>query len=300
MLATGETATGEPVVRVEGLGKRYGAQWASRGVSFDVRRGEILGIIGPNGAGKTTTLKILAGLLAPTEGSATVNGISTQDPRHRTRIGYLPEESPLYEDMTPVSYLRFFADLYEVPRKVADERIERALTELNLEVRHEKKIGDLSKGMRRKVAIARSLVNDPDLLIFDEPASGLDPVVSVGVLDLVQQLRRQGKTIIFSAHNLYHMERICDRVLILRKGETVAMGTMKEIRAATRSTDYLVRVTVPLEGATPVEHGFELSVKDFSDVAEVEKRAVAAGGRVIDVREKEHTLEEIFLKHAAR
>ncbi len=286
----------DPLVRVDKVGKQYGTAWASRNVSFEVGRGEIFGIIGPNGAGKTTTLKMLAGLLAPTEGTALVDGLRTDDPRHKMRIGYLPEESPLYEDMTPVAYLRFFADLYQVPRKVADERIERTLDNLQLEVRHEKKIGDLSKGMRRKVAIARSLINDPSLVIYDEPASGLDPVVSAGVLDLVKDLRAQGKTVIFSAHNLFHVERICDRVLILRKGEVIAQGNMQEIRKATRSNDYIVRVSVPLEGATPAENGYELTVRDFSEVGQLEKRATAEGGRVVDVREKEVTLEEIFLR----
>ena len=146
---------GDPFVQVAGLGKRYEGQWAVRGLSFDVGRGEIFGIIGPNGAGKTTTLKVLAGLLTPTEGRATVGGIGTEDPLHKHRIGYLPEDSALYEDMTAVSYLKFFARLYEVPKRVAEERIEDVLTRLQLEPRDDKKIGDMSKGMRRKVAIAR-------------------------------------------------------------------------------------------------------------------------------------------------
>src|SRR5438552_18972902 len=188
----------EAFVQVNGLGKRYASDWAIQDVSFEVERGEIFGIIGPNGAGKTTTLKVLAGLLAPTEGTATVGGIRVEDPQHKARIGYLPEESALYDDMTPVSYLRFFARLYAVPKPVAEQRIEDALPHLPLAARAEKKIGDLSKGMRRKVAIARSLVNDPDMIIYDEPASGLDPVVSASILDLVRELAKRGKTVIFS------------------------------------------------------------------------------------------------------
>ena len=290
---------GEPFLRVEGLGKRYGDAWATRDVSFDVRRGEIFGVIGPNGAGKTTTLKILAGLLAPTEGTATVDGMRVDDPRHKSRIGYLPEESPLYEDMTPRAYLRFFARLYEVPRKVADERIEKALTDLQLDVRDEKKIGDMSKGMRRKVAIARSLVNDPELVIYDEPASGLDPVVSAYVLDLVRGLAAQGKTVIFSAHNLYHMERICDRLLILRKGQVMALGTMAQLRSASEGTRFVASFSVPLEGTVAGERGFEVTLPDLVEVKAWEARAQAAGGRLVDVRSKDLTLEEIFLKTAA-
>ena len=286
----------EPYLRVEGLGKRYGDQWATRNVSFEVERGEIFGIIGPNGAGKTTTIKTLAGLLAPTEGRAVAGGMDTLDPRHKSRIGYLPEESPLYDDMTPVGYLRFFAKLYDVPRRVADERIEEALTALQLDVREEKRIGDMSKGMRRKVAIARSLVNDPEMVIYDEPASGLDPVVSAYILDLVRSLSRAGKTVIFSAHNLYHMERICDRVLILRKGSVVAHGTMREIRGLVGGTEYVATVSVPLPGATPSEKGFDTTAPDLEAVKALERRAQEAGGHLVEVRTKELSLEEIFLK----
>jgi ABC-2 type transport system ATP-binding protein len=281
---------------VEGLGKRYGSTWATRNVSFDVRRGEIFGIIGPNGAGKTTTLKVLAGLLAPTEGRAHAGDLSVDDPRHKARIGYLPEESPLYEDMSAKQYLRFFARLYDVPRAVADARIDETLGHLQLDAKDEKKIGDMSKGMRRKVAIARSLVNDPDLILFDEPASGLDPVVSAYILDLVRMLAHQGKTIIFSAHNLYHMERICDRVLILRKGEMVALGSMKEIRELVHGTEYVASVSVPLRDATPGEKGFERVLPDLDAVRAFEREAQGVGGRLIEVRTREMSLEEIFLR----
>jgi ABC-2 type transport system ATP-binding protein len=201
--------------------------------------------------------------------------------------------------MTPLAYLRFFARLYEVPRAVADARIEDALVHLQLDVRGEKKIGDLSKGQKRKVAIARSLVNDPDMVIYDEPASGLDPVVSAYILDLVRGLRARGKTVIFSAHNLYHVERICDRVLILRKGRVIAYGDMKRIREMTKGTQYVAVVDVPLAGATPGEAGFEMTLDDLSRVPDVEREAQARGGRLLEVRSKELSLEEIFLRAAA-
>jgi len=292
----GGVSTDEAFVRVQDLGKRYGANWATRHVNFEVRRGEIFGIIGPNGAGKTTTIKVLAGLLAPSEGQARVGGLRVDDPAHKQRIGYLPEESPLYEDMTPVQYLRFFAKLYQVPKAVADARIEDALTHLDLAVRDDKKIGDLSKGQKRKVAIARSLVNDPDLVIYDEPASGLDPVVSAYILDMVRALAQRGKTVLFSAHNLYHMERICDRVLILREGNVVAQGTMDEIRKLTQGTEYIVTVSIELPGSQVGDQGYELMVKDLAHVKQVELAAQAAGGRLVGVHTNEMTLEEIFLK----
>ncbi|MHB8605710.1 MAG: ABC transporter ATP-binding protein [Thermoplasmatota archaeon] len=293
------------VVEARALGKRYGAQWAARRLSFSVRAGEVFGLIGPNGAGKTTTLKMLAGLVAPSEGEALVLGQPTSDPKHRARIGYLPEESALYEDLTPVAYLRFFASLYGVPRALAETRIASTLTLLELDgstrAARGKKIGDLSKGNKRKVALARALVNDPALLLFDEPASGLDPVIANATLELVGALARAGKTVIFSAHNLYHVERICDRVLILRAGETVALGTMAEIRAAAGGFEYRIRVSVPLPGAEPAAtgEGFEIVVDDLASVGGIERAAKEAGGRVLDVRSTELPLEEIFLKAAA-
>lgn len=198
------------MITVENLRKTYGDFPAVVGSDFSVESGEVFGIVGPNGAGKTTTLKMLAGLVEPTSGTASVLGFDPEDPEMRRKLGFLPEESPLYEDMTPRSYLRFFADLYDVPRGVADDRTGAVLDRLDLEYR-DRRLGDMSKGMKRKVAIARSLVNDPDLLIYDEPASGLDPLTTNVVLDFVQELRDEDKTVVFSAHNLFHVESICDR-----------------------------------------------------------------------------------------
>jgi len=240
------------MISVEDLRKTYGDFPAVVGSSFSVESGEIFGVVGPNGAGKTTTLKMLAGLIEPTEGTATVGGLEPGDPEMRRSLGFLPEESPLYEDMTPLSYLRFFADLYDVPRETADERIGSALDRLELDHR-DRRLGDMSKGMKRKVAIARSLVNDPDVLIYDEPASGLDPLTTNYVLEFTRELSDRGKTVIFSAHNLYHVESVCDRVVIMNRGEIVARGSVPEIRAEHGRTEYHVYTTVPTPGVDGVE-----------------------------------------------
>ena len=288
-----------PFVQVTGLGRRFGDAWAVRNASFGVARGELFGLIGPNGAGKTTTLKMLAGLLAPSEGTARVGGLDVQDPRHRARVGYLPEDSALYEEMQPRAYLRFFAELYGVPRGTAKQRIEATLDGLALDAK-DRRIGDLSKGNKRKVALARSLIHEPELLLYDEPASGLDPVASQYVLDLLQRLRSEGKTVVLSAHNLFHLERVCDRVLILRKGEVAAQGTMPEIRARFGGQGYRVRLSVPVPGSVPAEQGFEALAQDMEDVAALEAKALAQGGRVLEVAPRERSLEEIFLRHVAR
>jgi ABC-2 type transport system ATP-binding protein len=287
------------MIRVSGLRKSYGDFPAVVGSDFQVDTGEIFGIVGPNGAGKTTTLKMLAGLVEPSGGTARVGAYDAGDPEMRRSLGFLPEESPLYEDMTPRSYLRFFADLYDVPRDVARERTEETLDRLELEHR-ERRLGDMSKGMKRKVAIARSLVNDPDLLIYDEPASGLDPLTTNYVLQFTRELAERGKTVVFSAHNLYHVESVCDRVIIMNRGQIVARGTVPEIRADHGSTAYHVFTTVPLPDSDPAGDEYVSVVDDMAAVETVREVAADAGGQVVDIRTEEPSLEDLFLDIAGR
>jgi len=282
------------MIEVEGLGKTYGDFTAVADLSFSVDEGEVFGIVGPNGAGKTTTLKTLAGLIEPTAGRVRVAGREAGDREMRRRLGFLPEESPLYEDMTARSYLRFFADLYDVPRETADDRIARTLDRLELDHR-DRRLGDVSKGMKRKVAIARSLVNDPDVLVYDEPASGLDPVTTNEVLAFTRELRDAGKTVVFSAHNLYHVESISDRVLVLDGGRPVARGDVESIREEHGSVEYRVFTDVPVDGAEPAGDRYRLTVADMAGVESVRGAAAADGGSVLDIRSREPSLEDVFL-----
>ena len=285
------------MIAVQGLRKEYGGFVAVEDLSLSVEQGEVFGIVGPNGAGKTTTLKMLAGLLEPTAGTASVAGFDAADPEMRRHLGFLPEESPLYEEMTALSYLSFFADLYDVPRDVADERITRALDRLELQHRH-RKLGDTSKGMKRKVAIARALVNDPDVLILDEPASGLDPRTTNYVNEFVGELAHRGKTVVFSAHNLYHVEDVCDRVAIMNEGRVVARGSLQSIRERFGVTEYHVYATVPVHGSVQ-RNGHHVCVVDtYDEIDSVRDAAAAAGGTVVDVRTEGSSLEEIFLQLA--
>ncbi|MEZ3144200.1 ATP-binding cassette domain-containing protein [Halobaculum sp. MBLA0143] len=287
------------MIRVEGLRKVYDGFVAVDDSSFAVEPGEIFGIVGPNGAGKTTTLKSVAGLLEPTAGTVRLAGAPADEPSTRSDLGFLPEESPLYEDMTALSYLRFFADLYDVPREVADERIGEALDELELEHR-ERRLGDVSKGMRRKVAIARSLVNDPSVLVYDEPASGLDPLTTNYVLEFTRELADRGKTVLFSAHNLYHVESICDRVAIMNEGRIVARGTVPEIRAEYGDTTYRVFTSQPTAETEPDGDRHVAELPDMTAVDTLRERVEADGGRVLDIRTEEPSLEEIFLDVAGQ
>jgi len=209
------------VLRVEELVKTYGNFTALKGVSFSVRRGEVLGLLGENGAGKSTTIRILVGLITPTSGVVEYDGVdlfSNLDELRR-RIGYVPEVDALYEDMTAEEYLKFFASLYDVKfnRDIIDK--------LGIP---NKVIGAMSKGMKRKLSVARSLIHNPDYLIYDEPFSGLDPMISLTLADFLKSLK--DKAILFSAHNLYYVEYLCDRVVIMKSGEVIYEGDVEEIR----------------------------------------------------------------------
>ncbi|WP_394697825.1 ATP-binding cassette domain-containing protein [uncultured Methanomethylovorans sp.] len=288
---------------MNGLRKEYGEFVAVDQLSFNVEKGEIFGIVGPNGAGKTTTLKMLSGLVHPTAGSIRINGIDISvDPvRVKSTLGFLPEESPLYEGMYVEDYLLFFGELYDVDKHVARKRIHSLLTDLSLNAAG-KRIGDLSKGMRRKVAIARSLINDPQLLIYDEPGSGLDPMTSRFITEYIRALKKSGKTIIFSAHNLYQMEKLCDRILIIKDGRQVTLGSASQIRKEHSRVLYRLEFMIEdiadlyVEGVKRLEDRFVLVTADISVVNDITGRVATNGGRIIEMRTIEPALEEVFLE----
>jgi len=285
------------MIEARDLRKEYGDFVAVDGATFSVERGEVFGLIGPNGAGKTTTLKMLAGLLEPTSGTATVAGYGATESEMRMRLGFLPEESPLYEEMTSRTYLHFFADLYDVPQEVAERRIHDTLDELDLEHR-DRQLGDMSKGMKRKVAIARSLINDPDVLVYDEPASGLDPLTTNYIIEFTEGLAAEGKTIVFSAHNLFHVESICDRVAIMNEGEIVARGDLATLQAEHGETEYHVYTTVEVPDSVRENGRYRRVVSDMAAVEATREAAQEAGGEVVDIRTEESSLEEVFLNVA--
>ncbi|MDN7012476.1 ABC transporter ATP-binding protein [Methanoculleus sp. FWC-SCC3] len=284
--------------------KHYGDFPALDGVSFDLDDARILGVIGHNGAGKTTLLKIMAGLISPTAGSLVIDGVDVvRRPLDlKQNLGYLPEESRLYETMTTDAYLAFFGEIYGLTKAAIRDRRDELLDSLALDADN-KKIGELSKGMKRKVAIARSLMHDPGLLIYDEPTSGLDPMTSRSVLDYVKDLRERGKTVIFSAHNLFQVEEACDHVLILRRGKVVAKGTMPELRETFGSLTYQVffRVPDPATFATAIDYAASDGryLAEARSVEELNRTTavLAADGATIERIESHYpTLEEMLLK----
>ena len=230
------------MIKLTGVTKLYKDFAAVKDLDLEVKDGEILGIIGHNGAGKSTTLKMIVGLTAPTSGTVEVMGrdMAKESTYVKKFLGYLPEESPLYENMTVQEYLMFFSELYDMPKSLARDRIGTILDSLKLPERN-KMCGELSKGMKRKVAIARALLHDPNLLVLDEPSSGLDPLTSFFIVDYMRTLKKEGKTIVLSAHNLFHVEYICDRVAILKNGKLVVCDSMDRIRKSLGSREYVVK-----------------------------------------------------------
>lgn len=283
------------------LSKLYGDVAALSDVSFTCREGEIFGIIGHNGAGKTTLLKILSGLILPTTGSLLINGLDVvSDPMQvRSEIGYLPEESRLYETMQVPDYIRFFGEIYGLDDITINARADLLFAQLSLQ-HEEKRIGNLSKGMKRKVAIARSLIHDPSILIYDEPGSGLDPMTTRFIIEYLKQLRMEGKTIILSAHNLAQVEEICDHVMILKRGKVVVMGTMPELREQFGSIRYEIWYLYP-DDQTPAftaEKNGNLWVSvawSIDDLNQVTSSITAAGGTVERLESRYPSLEEILV-----
>ncbi|WMW21847.1 ABC transporter ATP-binding protein [Methanolobus mangrovi] len=291
------------IIEVNGLRKEYGDFVAVDNLSFSVAKGQIFGIVGPNGAGKTTTLKMLSSLVRPSSGNIYMKGldISRDAVEIKSFLGFLPEESPLYEGMGVEDYLMFFSELYSIPKDRAKKRIRELLFDLSLNA-DGKKIGDLSKGMKRKVAIARSLINDPDILIYDEPASGLDPMTSRYITDYVRSLKQSGKTIIFSAHNLFQVESLCDRILILKSGKLVTLGTAEEIRKEYGKIQYRLEFKVDdveeyvISEIKTVDDNYVVTTNDIDVVNQTTKWVASRGGDIVEMRTIVPSLEEIFLE----
>ena len=207
----------------------YGEQKAVDAISFRVDKGEIVGFLGPNGAGKSTTMKIITGFLKPDAGDAVVCGINVKEKplETKSRIGYLPEANPLYYEMYVREYLDFIADVHQVKNK--KKRIEEVTGIVGLTVESKKKVGQLSKGYKQRVGLAAALIHDPEVLILDEPTTGLDPNQILEIRDVIRNLGRQ-KTVLFSSHILQEVEAVCDRVVIINKGKLVANDTISALR----------------------------------------------------------------------
>lgn len=235
------------IIRAESLTKIFRDFWhrpkvrAVDAISFDVRPGEVFGLLGPNGSGKSTTLKMILGLLHPSQGGLSVLGRSPRDVKTKERMGYLPEESYLYQYLTGEETLDFYGRLFDLGASERKERIGQLLDMIGLRHARGRIVGEFSKGMARRIGLAQALVNDPDLVILDEPTSGLDPLGCRQVKDLILTLARRGKTVLLSSHLLADVEDVCDRIAILYNGRIQAMGPIKDLLEEKSR----VRLTIP-------------------------------------------------------
>ncbi len=232
----------EPIVKTENHRVEYrtrdtknGRKVAVRDLNLTVQAGEIFGFLGPNGAGKTTTMNVLLGFVNPTAGAAYLFGVNVSEPIARQRIGYLPELTYYYKFLTAEELLRFYARIFHVPRREADQRIVSLLKLVELTDAGRRPIKSYSKGMQQRVGLAQALINNPDLLILDEPTSGLDPLGRMKVREIIQRLKNEGKTVFFSSHELGEVETVCDRVAIIHQGELKVEGRVDDLVAQYRA-----------------------------------------------------------------
>ncbi len=224
------------MIVTEGLWKQYDKFTALKDLTLTIASGEIFGFIGPNGAGKSTTIKILTGLLKPTRGKASIDGMDCTSSAKslRSRIGYMPDNFGVYEGLKVWEYLDFFCAAYRIPKKQRTETIERVLAVTSAEYIKDFYMQALSKGMKQKAGLAKTLLHDPDVIILDEPANGLDPRARIEMRELIRGLKDMGKTVMVSSHLLAELSEICDRIGIIEKGVLLAAGTFEEVSAAFR------------------------------------------------------------------
>lgn len=290
-------------IRVENISKFYGAQKALDQVSFAAEKGQVVGFLGPNGAGKSTMMKILTSYIQPSEGKAFVSGFQTQE--HpisvKKNIGYLPEHNPLYLDMYVREYLRFNAGIYKVSKKRTEEVIQ--MTGLSPEAN--KKIGQLSKGYRQRVGLAAALLHDPEVLILDEPTTGLDPNQLIEIRQLIKNAGKE-KTVLLSTHIMQEVEAICDRVIIINKGKIVLDETLDSLKKNQQQIievefDYRIENVAFHElpaldkVENPIDFVYHLYFKTSEDMrGKVFDFAHDNGLKILQLHQKSMTLEKLF------
>jgi ABC-2 type transport system ATP-binding protein len=222
----------EPIISLKNVYKSYGAKQVLKGINLAIYPGQVIGYIGPNGAGKSTTVKILCGLISDYEGEVSIEGIDLKkDPvTVKMKIGYVPELAELYDVLTPVEFLSFMGELYNMPQELVTDRINKMLTAFGLEASMHQRMDTFSKGMRQKVLISSGLLHNPDIIILDEPLSGLDANSVIIVKDLISKLAKDGKTIFYCSHMMDVVEKVSDRIVLINEGTVIADGSFEELQ----------------------------------------------------------------------
>ena len=300
-------------IRVQNLRKHYRNVQAVRDLSFEVEEGDIYGFLGPNGAGKTTTMRVLATLLRPDYGIAEVMGHDCVREAKTVRpiIGYMPDSSGAYRDMMVSEYLEFFAAAYRIPAVRRQSVVNDCIELTGIQDKRDELIEGLSRGMRQRLGLARCLVNDPKVLILDEPASGLDPRARIEVQEILRTLGNMGKTVLISSHILSELKMLCNKIGILENGSLVYSGTIKDALAKTRTKHRLeIRPVDRPDAAAEIlrslpqiedaytEDGTVIAelAPDTTDFSFVASELVSRGYRVLTIKEEEVLLEDAFLK----
>ena len=273
----------ETVVQTRALAKVYRDFWgrqkvrALKALDLTVMRGEVFGLLGPNGSGKTTTIKLLLGLLFPTEGEALVFGKPATDVAKNERLGYLPEESYLYRFLTAEETLDFYARLFDMPADVRRERVDSLIKLVGLDKARKRQLQEYSKGMTRRIGLAQALINNPELILLDEPTSGLDPIGTREMKDMILRLKSEGKTILMCSHLLADVQDVCDRIAILHQGELKELGRVDELLRVADVT--------------------QIRAKNLSADCQTEIRDVISRhhGELVSLGNPTTTLEELFL-----
>jgi ABC-2 type transport system ATP-binding protein len=306
---------GQTIVRVQNLRKVFRVGfWGRRvtavdGLSLDVRRGEVFGVLGPNGAGKTTTIKMLMGLIYPSGGTATLFGQPSGAPAAKAKVGFLPESPYFYDYLTSREFLRFYGHLFGLFGAALEKRVDELLDLVGMTHARDLQLRKFSKGMLQRVGIAQALINDPELVVLDEPMSGLDPIGRKEVRDLILRLKESGKTVMFSSHILHDAEMLCDRVAMIMKGRLVACGPVSELIAqgTTHEVEMVIDRLLPeaLERIRPLAGKVVLqgervmvvlaSQQDVDQALDVIRSAKA---KLVALTPHKASLEDLFIREA--
>lgn len=304
------------MIQVENLRKKYGDNLVLDDISFNVKKGEVLGFLGPNGAGKTTTMRILTGLIAPDGGNVKVQNLNILDNSLEIRkmLGYLPESVPLYEDMKVFEYLKFMAEMRGVKKEQLIDKIRKMTDICGLKKVIRQPITELSKGYRQRVGLAQAMINDPEILILDEPTTGLDPNQIAEIRNLIKKIG-ENKTVIFSTHILQEVTATCDRVVIINNGKIVAQGTPSELTAKARgrevlyvkirgNADDIIGKLKTMENVHSVQKkdketedvfGYQIAVEGNADIREYVFMTVSQNGwSLLEMRKEGVSLEDVF------
>jgi len=276
-----------PAIRIENLTKKFPVPLrrqrvtAVRNLSFEVRPGEVYGLLGPNGSGKSTTLKILLGLVTPNQGRAMIFGKDSRDYHSRAAVGFLPENPYFYKFLTAAETLRFYGNVCGLRGAPLNKRIDELLALVGLEEAHDRRIGGFSKGMLQRIGLAQALIQDPLLVVLDEPTAGVDPAGSHQIRDLILDLKKRGKTVLLTSHLLEQVQEICDRVGIMARGEMIREGALEDLVSVKNQTEFII------ENLSP-----EIRLQ-------IEQLVQKSGSNLLSSRQPQRSLESVFLELTA-